>query len=152
MTDLEEEEDDEDGLKYETEAPSTTSHTTPPSTGGHSKPSPCPTHSPMPEGSDPENNTALQTLLIEAHVKVFLAEADEDLQLHDLPPLENVSPILIQAPTIPGFIPFTMSTDQHCIPSKGLPQAFHPYENSIGQCHCEAGGWCNDLPCSGRKQ
>ena len=74
----------------------------------------------------------LQTSMIEAHVKVFLAEADEDLELHDLPPLENISPIPIQALTILGFIPFAMSTSQHCVPSKGLPCTFHPYKNSVG--------------------
>ena len=44
-----EEEDDEDGLEYETEAPSTVSYMTPPSTGGHSKPSPHLLCSPTPE-------------------------------------------------------------------------------------------------------
>ena len=44
VVDLEEEEDDEDGLEYETEAPSTASYTTPPSTGGCSEPSLCPSH------------------------------------------------------------------------------------------------------------
>lgn len=64
---------------------------------------------------------ALQTAKIEACVEAFLAEADEDLKLEDLPPLENVTPVPIQALTIPGFIPFAMSTSQHCVPSKGLP-------------------------------
>ena len=54
VVDLEEEEDDEDGLEYETKAPSTVSYTTPSSTGGCSEPSPQPSCSPMPEGSDPE--------------------------------------------------------------------------------------------------
>ena len=144
--------DDEDGFKYETEAPSTAFYMTPPSTGGWSEPSAHPLHSPLPQGSNPENNVALQTSLIEAHVDAFLAEANENLKLHDLLPLENVAHILIHIPTIPGFVPFTMSTSQHCVPSKGLPRAFHPYENSVGQCCCEAGGWYNNLPCSGQKE
>ena len=45
----------------------------------------------------------------------------EDLELHDLPPLENVTPIPTHIPTIPGFIPFTINTSQHCVSSKGLP-------------------------------
>ena len=130
----------------------TTLHTTLPSTGGHTLPSPCLSCSPMPEGSNPENNASLQTVLLEARVEAFLAEVDEDLELADLPPLENMTPILIQAPTIPGFIPFAMSTGQHCIPSKGLPHVtFHPYNNSVGQCCCEPGGWCDNLPCFGQK-
>ena len=65
------EEEDEDGLKYETEAPLTASYMTPPSTGGHSKPSPCPSHSPIPEGSNPENNMTLHAAKIEARVEAF---------------------------------------------------------------------------------
>ena len=102
VVDSEEEDDDKDGLKYETEAPSMASYTTPPSTGGCSEPSPCPSHSPTPEGSDPENNTALWTAKIEAHVEAFLAEADEDLELNNLLPLENMTPIPLQAPIILG--------------------------------------------------
>ena len=105
-----------------------------------------------PKDSNPETSVVLQTAEIKAHVEVFLVEVDKDLELDDLPPLENVTPIPIQALTIPRFIPFTMSTSQHCIPSKGLPQAYHPYEGSVGWCSCEAGGWCNDLPCSSRRQ
>ena len=56
MVDSEEEEDDEDGLEYETKAPLMASYTTPPSTGGHSEPSPHPSHSPTPEGSNPEDS------------------------------------------------------------------------------------------------
>ena len=145
LADLEEE---EDSLEYETKAPLTASYTTPLGTGGCSKPSPHPSHSPIPGGSDPEDNTVLHTAKIEACIEAFLAEADEDLELGDLLPLEYVTPIPIHVPTIPGFVPFTVSTGQHCILSKGLPQAYHPYENSIGQCSCEAGGWCNNLPCS----
>ena len=145
-------EEEEDGLEYETKVPLTASYTTPPSMGGCSEPSLCLSHSLSPNGSDPEDNVALQTAEIEACVKAFLAKADEDLKLNDLPPLENVTPIPIHVLTIPGFIPFTVSTSQHCVPSKGLPQAYHPYQNSVGQCSCEAGGWCNDLPCSSWKQ
>ena len=71
------------------------SYTTPPSTRGHSGPSPHSLCSPLPLDSDPENNAALQTSLIEACVEAFLAEVDKDLKLHDLLPLENVSPIPI---------------------------------------------------------
>ena len=59
VADLEGEEEDEDGLEYETDAPSRDSYMTPPSTGGRSEPSPHPTQSPTPEGSDPETNTIL---------------------------------------------------------------------------------------------
>ena len=55
----EEEEDDKDGLEYETEAPLTASYTTPPSTGGNSEPSPHPSRSPTLEESNPENNAVL---------------------------------------------------------------------------------------------
>ena len=152
--DFEEDEEEEDALEYETkEEPSDPSYMTPPSTRGHTPPSPHPSHSPTPDGSDLENNACLQTALIEAQVEAFLTEIDEDLELADLPPLENVTPILIQALTIPGFVPFTVSTSQCCIPSKGLPcGAFHPYNNSIGQCCYEPGRWCDNLPCSGQKQ
>ena len=130
----EDSEEEEDGLKYETEEePSDPSYTTPPSTGGRSSPSTChPSCSPTPKGLDPENNTHLQTELIEAWVNAFLVEAEEDLELNNLPPLENSKPIPIQAPTIPRFVPFAMSTSQCCIPSKGLPcGTYHPYHNSI---------------------
>ena len=81
--DLEEGDDEEeDGLKHETEVEtSDPSYMTPPSTRGCSKPSPHPLHSPLPAGSDPENNAALQMLLIEACVEAFLVEADENLKL-----------------------------------------------------------------------
>ena len=48
-----EEEDDEDGLEYETDAPSRDSYMTPPSTGGCSEPFPHLSCSPTPEGLDP---------------------------------------------------------------------------------------------------
>ena len=128
-----EEEDDKDGLNYETEEePLDLSYTTPLSTRGHTPPSPYPSCSPTPEGSDLENNACLQTELIEAWVEAFLAEAEEDLKLYDLPPLENTKPILIQVATMPGFVPFVISTSQHCVPSKGLPHGtYHLYNNSV---------------------
>ena len=87
VVDSEEEDDEgEDGLKYGAEVETLDpSYTTPPSTGGCTPPSPHPSCSPTPEGSDPENNAHLQ-MLIEACVEVFLAEADKDLELHGLPP------------------------------------------------------------------
>ena len=136
-------------MEVETSDPS---YTTSLSTRGHSKPSPHPSCSPTPEESNPENNVALWTAEIEACVEAFLAEANEDLELHNLLSLENITPVPIQAPTVPGFVPFAVSTGQCCVPSKGLPQTYHPYEGSVGQCCCEAGGWCNELPCSSQKQ
>ena len=132
VEDLEEEEEEEDGLEYKTEEePLDPFYMTPPSTRGCTPPSPHPSHSPTPEGSDLENNACLQTALIEAQVEAFLMEVDEDLELADLSLLENVTLILIQALTIPGFVPFAMSTSQRCIPSKGLPcGTYHP---SLGQ-------------------
>ena len=59
VVDLEEEDEEEDGLEYETNAPSRDSYTTPPSTRGHSEPSPAPTCSPTLAGSDPETNAVL---------------------------------------------------------------------------------------------
>ena len=88
-----EEEDDKDGLEYETDAPSRDSYTTLPSTGGHSEPSPCPSHSPTPEDSNPETSVVLYTAELKAQIKMFLEEAEEDMELDDLPPLENVTPI-----------------------------------------------------------
>ena len=146
-----EEEDDEDGLEYETEAPLMASYTTPPSTGGCSKPSPHPSHSPTLEGSDPENDVTLCTVEIEAQIEVFLEEAEEDMEIDNMPLLENVSPILVPAPVISRFVPFAISTSQRCVPPKSLlRKVYHPYKNSIGRCRCEPGGWCNDLPCTSR--
>ena len=148
--DLEEEEDDEDGLEYETDIPSTASYMTPPSTGGHSKPSCHPLCSLTPVGSDPEDNVVLHTAKIEAHNKVFLEEAEEDMELNP-PPLENVIPLPTPVPIIPGFVPFTVSTSKCCIPPKSLLwKVYHPYQDPVGQCRCESGGWCNNLPCSSR--
>ena len=123
VVDSEEGDDEkEDGLEYETEVgTSDPSYMTPPSTGGCSKPSLHPSYSPMPKESNPEDNAALQTAEIKACVEVFLMEADEDLELHNLSPLENITSIPIHAPTILGFVPFAVSTSQRCILSKGLP-------------------------------
>ena len=103
--------------------------------------------------SNPENNTILGTKELEAHIEAFLEEAKEDMEISNLPLLKNISPLLVLAPSIPGFIPFTMSTGQHCIPPKNLlRKVWHPYQDSVGQCRCEPGGWCDNLPCSGQVQ
>ena len=99
-TEEEEEDEEEDGLEYETNTPSKDLYMTPPSTGGHSKPSLAPSHSPTPADSNPENNVVLYTEELEAHIEVFLEEAEEDMEMNDLPPLENITPLLIPAPTI----------------------------------------------------
>ena len=96
------------------------SYTTPPSTGGRSEPSPAPSHSPSPGDSNPEANTVLCNEELEARIEAFLEEAKEDLEMEDLPLLENTLPLLVPAPVIPGFIPFVVSTSQCCIPPKGL--------------------------------
>ena len=155
VVELEEEEDDEDRLKYETDAPSMDSYTTPPSTGGHSKPSPCLMCLPTLEGSDPETNVVLRMAELEAHIESFLEEAEEYMELDDPPPLENVTPLQVPVPNpiVPRFVPFAVCTSQHCVPPKSLLQkVFHPYNKSVGQCCCEPGGWCNNLPCSGQKR
>ena len=139
MEDLEEE--DEDSLEYEMDAPLWDSYMTPPSTGGHSKPSPHPTQSPTLESSNPEDNTALCTTELEAHIEAFLEEAEEDMELDDMPPLENVLSLPVPAPIIPGFVPFAVSTGQCCIPPKNLLyKVFHPYKDPVGRCRCEPGG------------
>ena len=110
-------------------------------------------HSPTLGDSDPENNAALCAEELEARIEAFLEEAEEDLEMDDLPPLENVLPLLVPAPVFPGFVPFAISTGQCCVPPKSLlRKVYHPYKDSVGQCHCEPGGWCNNLPCSSRKQ
>ena len=147
----EEDEGEENGLEYETDTPSKDSYTTPPSTGGCSDPSLALTRSPTLEDSDPENNAVFYTEELEACIKVFLEEAREDMEMNDLPPLENMLPLPVPIPVIPGFVPFAVSTGQHCVPPKSLlRKTWHPYQDSVGQCHCEPGGWCNDLPCAGR--
>ena len=153
MVEETEEEEEEDGLEYVTNTPSGDSYTTPPSTGGHSELSLAPSRSPTPGDSDPENNTILHTKELEAHIEVFLEEVEEDMEIDDMPPLENVSPLLVPAPVIPGFVPFSVSTSQRCVPPKSLlKKVFHPYKDSVGRCRCESGGWCSDLPCSGQVQ
>ena len=89
---------------------------TPPSTGGCLSPSPALSHLPTPGDSNPENSAVLRTEELEACIEAFLEEAEEDLEMNNLPPLENTSPLLVPAPVCPGFAPFTISTDQHCIP------------------------------------
>ena len=80
----------------------------------------------------------------------ILGKVDEDLEMNDLPPLENTSPAPVPAPVIPGFIPFAVSTSQHCVlPKSLLRKVYHPYKDSVGRCRCEPGGWCNGLPCAG---
>ena len=149
----EEEEDEESSLEYATDTPSGDLYTTPPSTGGHSQPSPTPSHSSTPGDSDPENNTVLHTKELEARIEAFLEEAEENLEMDYLPPLENVFPLLVPAPVVPGFVSFAMSTSQCCVLLKSLlRKVWHPYQDSVGQCHCEPGGWCNDLPSAGQVQ
>ena len=149
----EKEEEEEEGLEYVTDTPSGGSYTTPPSTGGRSSPSPAPSRSPSPGDSDPENNMALRTEELEARIEAFLEEAKEDLMMNDLPPAENTSPLLLPAPVFPDFVPFAVSTGQRCVPPKNLlRKVYHPYKDPVGRCRCEPGGWCDDLPCSGRKR
>ena len=131
VEDLEEEE--ESGLEYETDTPSKDSYTTPPSIGGCYEPSLAPSCLPTPEDSDPENNVALHTEELEACIEAFLEEAEEDMEMQDLPPLENVLPLLVLAPVVPGFVPFAVSTGQHCVPPKSLlRKIWHPYQDSVG--------------------
>ena len=134
IEDLEEEEgEEEDGLEYETDTLSKDSYMTSPSTGGCSKALPAPTHSPTLGDSDPETNVVLRTKELEAHIEVFLEEAEEDMEMSDLPPLGNISPFLVLAPTIPGFVPFAMSTGQCCVPPKSLlRKVYHPYKDPVG--------------------
>ena len=149
------EEADEDGLEYETDVLSRDSYMTPPNTGGHPEPSFCPLCLPTLEGSDLETSAVLHTAKLEAHIESFLEEAEEDMELDDLPLLENVTllQVLISNPFIPSFVPFAVSSGQHCIPPKSLlRKVYHPYKDPVGQCCCEPGGWCTDLPCSGWKR
>ena len=152
-TEEEETEGEEEGLEYVTDTPSGGSYMTLPSTGGRSSPSLAPSRSPTPGDSDPENNAALHTEELEARIEVFLEEAEEDLEMDDLPLAENTSPLPVLAPVFPGFVPFTVSTGQCCVPLKSLlRKVYHPYKDPVGRCRCEPGGWCDDLPCSSRKQ
>ena len=152
VEETEEEEEEEEGLKYATNTPSGGSYTTPPSTVGCSSPSLAPSRSPTLGDSDPENNTALCTEELEAHIEVFLEEAEEDLEMDDLPLAKNSSPLPVLAPVFPGIIPFAVSTSQCCVPPKSLlRKVYHPYKDPVGRCRCEPGGWCDNLPCSGQK-
>ena len=147
--DMVEETEEEDGLEYATDTPSGDSYTTPLSTGGRSQPSLASGPSSTSGDSDPETNAVLRTKELEACIKAFLEEAEGDMEMSDLPPLENVSLLPVPAPMVPGFVPFTVSTSQRCIPLKSLlRKVWHPYQDSVGQCRCEPGGWCNDLPCT----
>ena len=147
------EEEEEEGLEYATDAPSGESYTTPPSTGGRLSPSPAPSRSLTPGDSDPENNVALRTEELEAHIEAFLEEAEEDLLMDNLPPTENTSPLPIPAPVFPGIIPFAVSTGQRCVLPKHLvKKVYHPYKDPVGRCRCEPGGWCDNLPCSSQKR
>ena len=147
-----EETEKEEGLEYVTDTPSGGSYMTPPSTGGRSSLSLAPSRSPTLGDSDPENNAALHTEELEACIEAFLEEAEEDLMMDNLPLAENTSPLPVPAPVFPGIIPFAISTSQHCVPPKHLvKRVYHPYKDPVGRYHCEPGGWCNDLPCSGRK-
>ena len=145
-------EEEEEGLEYATNTPSGGSYTTLPSTGGCLSPLPAPSHSATPGDSNPENNVALRTEELEAHIEAFLEEAEEDLEMDNLPLLENTSPVLVPAPIFLDFIPFAVSTGQRCIPPKSLlRKVYHPYKDPVGRCHYEPGGWCDNLPCSGQK-
>ena len=133
VEETEEEGTEEEGLEYATDTPSGGSYTTLPSTRGRSSPSPALSHSPTPGDSDPENNVALCTEELEARIEAFLEEAKEDLMMDNLPPAENVSPLLVPAPVFLGIIPFAVSTSQCCIPPKHLVRkVYHPYKDPVG--------------------
>ena len=151
VKETEEEEEEEDSLEYVTDTPLRDSYMTPPNTGGCSEPSLAPSRSPTPGDSNPENNVVLRTKELEAYIEAFLEEAEEDMEIDDMPLLENISLLPVPAPIVPSFIPFAVSTGQRCIlPRSLLKKIFHPYKDSVGRYHCEPGGWCNDLPCSGQ--
>ena len=147
VEEMEEDTEEEEGLEYATDTPLGGSYMTLPSTRGRSS------SSPTPGDSDPENNAVLHTEELEARIEAFLEEAEEDLEMSDLPPVENASPLPVPAPVFLGFIPFAVSTGQRCIlPKSLLRKVYHPYKDPIGRCHCEPGGWCDDHPCSGWKR
>ena len=105
----------------------------PPVTGGQSSPSLAPSRSSTPGSSDPETNVALRTEELEAHIEVFLEEVEEDLEMNNLPLFENTLPLPVPAPVFSGFIPFAISTGQHCVPPKSLlRKVYHPYQDSVG--------------------
>ena len=126
-------EEEEEGLEYATDTPLGGSYTTPPSTGGRLSPSPALSHSPTPGDSNPENNATLCTEELEAHIEAFLEEAEEDLEMNDLPLLENTSLLPVPAPVFPGFVPFAVSTGQCCVlPKNFLRKVYHPYKDPVG--------------------
>ena len=132
VEETEEEDEEEEGLEYATDTPSGDSYTTPPSTGGHSSPLPA-SRLLTPGDSDPENNAALRTKELEARIEVFLEEAEEDLEMDDLPLAENTSPVPVPAPVFPEFVPFAVSAGQHCVPPKSLlGKIYHPYKDPVG--------------------
>ena len=131
-TEEEGEEEEEDGLEYTTDTPSGGSYMTPPSTGGRSLPSLAPSPSSSSRGSDPETNAVLCTEALEACIKAFLEEVDEDLEMNDPPLLKNTPLLLVLAPVVPGSIPSAVSTGQHCVLPKSLRKVYHPYKDSIG--------------------
>ena len=127
------EEEEEDGLEYATDTLSGGSYTTPPRTGGRSSPSPALSRSPTPVDSDPKNNMALRIEELEARIETFLEEAEEDLEMNDLPPVENSSLLPLPAPVFPDFVPFTISTGQCCVlPKSLLRKVYHPYKDPVG--------------------
>ena len=76
---------------------------------------------------------ALHTKELEARIKVFLEEAKEDLKMNDLPLVENSSLLPVLAPMFPDFVPFAISTSQHCVPPKSLlRKVYHPYKDPVG--------------------
>ena len=145
--------EEEEGLEYMTDTPLGGSYTTPLSTGGRSFPPPAPSCSSTPGDSNPENSAALRTEELEARIEAFLEEAEEDLEMDNLPLVENSSPLPVPAPVFLGFVPFAISTGQRCVPPRSLlRKVYHPYKDPVGRCRCEPGGWCDDLPCSSRKR
>ena len=133
VEEMEEETEEEGGFKYATNTPSGGSYMTPPSTGGRSSPSPALSRSATPGDSDPENNAALHTKELEAHIEAFLEEAKEDLEMDNLPLVENSSLLPVPAPVFPGIIPFAVSTGQCCVPPKSLlRKVYHPYKDHVG--------------------
>ena len=133
VEETEEEEEEEGDLEYTTNTPSGGFYTTLPSTGGCSSPSPVPSRSSTPGNSNLENNTALRMEELEARIEGFLEEVEEDLEMNDLPPLENALLLPVPAPVLLGFVPFAMSTGQHCVlPKSLLRKVYHPYKDPVG--------------------
>ena len=133
VEETEEEGEEEEGLEYATDTPLGGSYMTPPSTRGRSSSSPASSHSPTPGDSNPENNVVFCTEELEACIEVFLEEVEEDLEMNNLPPLKNTSPLPVLAPVFPGFVPFTVSTSQCCVlPKSLLKKVYHPYKDPVG--------------------